>query len=122
MPPRFFVFSMAVTGTRAYFMADENVVFSTFDGGNSFTIYPPYAPINNVATCCAQQGIAFADSLTGVVGDVAHGEFRTTDGGNTWRQIAQPSTNITIVIFGSSSVGWKFGDGGSYKTTNAGAT
>jgi len=122
-PPRLLVYSSAVIGTRAYFWCDENLVFSTFDGGNSFTVYPPYGTLDNVALgCCSEQGIAFADSLTGIIVDVAHGEFRTTDGGLSWQRFAGPGSNINLVAFGSASTGWKFGDGGAYKTLNAGLT
>ncbi len=122
-PPRLPVYSSAVIGTRAYFWCDENLVFSTFDGGNSFTVYPPYGTIDNVVTLAGRQGIAFADSMTGMVVDVAHGEYRTTDGGWTWQRTAGPYTGNTFVVFGSSRVGWKFGSGGPmYKTTNAGVT
>ncbi len=122
-PPRLTVYASAVVGSRAYFWCDENLVFSTFDGGNSFTVYPPYGTIDNVATAASPQGIGFADSLTGYLVDLAHGEFRTTDGGWTWQRVAIPSTGINLVVFGSSRVGWKFGYGGPlYKTTNAGVS
>ncbi|MHB8581592.1 MAG: T9SS type A sorting domain-containing protein [Ignavibacteriaceae bacterium] len=122
-PPRLpQVNSTAVINTKAYFWCEGNLVFSTPDSGNSFTEYPQYAPTNNIANGnnYPMQGIAFADSLTGYIVDLAHGEFRTTDGGWTWTQTGQPGSNITLVAFGSSKIGWKLGSGGFYRTTDAG--
>ncbi len=121
-PPRNMTpYSSITIQEKAYFWCSNNIVFSSKDGGSSFTVYPPYAPVENVMLgCCTEQGIGFADSLIGYIADAAHGEFRTTDGGFTWTKIASPGSNINLVVFGSSIIGWKFGDGGTYRTTNAG--
>jgi photosystem II stability/assembly factor-like uncharacterized protein len=103
-----------------YFLCDQDLVFSTEDTGHSFISYPQYAPTNNSAGGLTLQSIAFADSMVGYIADGAHGEFRTTDGGQTWKQMANPGANVNLVAFGSSTVGWKVGGGGFYKTTDAG--
>jgi len=122
-PPRIKVYSSSRFGSTAYFWGEQNIVFKTSDNGASFEVLPPYGPVNNTALgCCDKHGIAFADSLIGYVTDIAHGEFRTVDGGKTWTRTANHGSNISLVEFGSPTVGWKFGDGGAYKTTNAGET
>lgn len=121
--PHLAAYSSVVVGNKAYFWCSNNIVFSTSDGGQSLTLLTPYGPVNDVVLgCCANQGIAFADSLIGYVADIAHGEFRTTDGGITWQQTGSVGSNIELVVFASTHIGWKFGDGGTYRTTDAGAT
>lgn len=89
-PPRLAAYSSVTVGNKAYFWCSNNIVFSTSDGGATFTVYSPYGPIRDVALgCCSNQGIAFADSMIGYITDIAHGEFRTTDGGYTWQQKRQ---------------------------------
>ncbi|MGE5458411.1 MAG: T9SS type A sorting domain-containing protein [Methanococcaceae archaeon] len=116
-------YSSSVTGNKAYFWCAENIVFSTNDGGNSFTVYPNYAPANNGDFgCCNTQGISFADSLTGYITDLAHGEFITTDGGFNWKPADHIIGNSKLVKFSTPKTGWKFSDDAAYKTTDAGAT
>ena len=123
-PPRLpQTFSTTVIGPKAYFWCDGNNVFSTPDTGRTFIAYPHYGPMNNVANgVYPMQGIAFADSLIGYIVDLAHGEFRTTDGGWTWTQKGQEGSNTVLVAFGSSTIGWKLGVAGFYRTTDAGST
>jgi photosystem II stability/assembly factor-like uncharacterized protein len=118
------IYSTCIVGNKAYFWGNENTVYSTEDTGASFIIYPPYGPLNNVENgFYPMQGIAFADSLIGYIVDIAHGEFRTTDGGWTWTQFAQEGSNTSLVAFGSSKIGWKMGAAaGFYRTTDAGTT
>jgi photosystem II stability/assembly factor-like uncharacterized protein len=119
-PPRLQAYSATVVENRAYFWCSENLVLATTDGGQSFTV-TQYAPTRDVALgCCNGHGIAFADSLTGIITDIAYGQFRTTNGGRTWTQVGNPSTGFEMVEFGSSTVGWKVGEGGTQRTTNAG--
>nr|NIU00780.1 hypothetical protein [Nitrosopumilaceae archaeon]NIU87231.1 hypothetical protein [Nitrosopumilaceae archaeon]NIV65764.1 hypothetical protein [Nitrosopumilaceae archaeon]NIX61382.1 hypothetical protein [Nitrosopumilaceae archaeon] len=120
-PPRIKVYSSYLIGNTVYFWCDQNVVFKTPDAGESFEVLSPYGPVNNTSLgCCDKHGMAFADSLIGYVTDVGHGEFRTVDGGKTWSQTAPHGSNISLVEFGSTNLGWKVGDGGFHKTTNAG--
>lgn len=120
-PPRIEVHSSYLIGNTVYFWCDQNIIFETPDAGESFEVLTRYGPVNNTSLgCCDKHGLAFADSLIGYVADVAHGEFRTTDGGQIWTQKANVGSNISLVEFGSSTIGWKFGDGGAYKTVNAG--
>lgn len=121
-PPRLpHAYSTTVVGTKAYFWCEGNSVFSTSDTGRSFTVYPQYGPTNNTSNgFYPMQGIAFADSVTGYIVDIAHGEFRTTDGGWTWAQKGSPGSNTVLVAFGSSKIGWKLGWAGFYRTTDAG--
>jgi len=115
-------YSCVTVQGKAYFWCSKDVVYSTNDGGKSFYVYPPYASVEDVALgCCSNQGIAFADSLIGYVADVAHGEFRTTDGGFTWTKVASVGSNTMIILFGNSYIGWKFG-GIIGRTTDAGNT
>jgi photosystem II stability/assembly factor-like uncharacterized protein len=116
------LYSSCVVGNKAFFWGENTTIVSTSDGGETFIVYPAYSPIGNVAWT-GLQPIAFADSLTGYLTDVPHGEFRTTDGGVHWVRVAGPYSNVEIVTFANSQVGWKFGNGGgSFKTTNAGLT
>jgi len=120
-PPRVKVYSSYLIGNTVYFWCDQNIVFKTPDAGESFEVLSPYGPVNNSSLgCCDKHGIAFADSLIGYITDAAHGEFRTVDGGRTWSKKAHSGSNISLVEFGSTAVGWKVGEGGLYKTTNAG--
>ena len=57
-----------------------------------------------------------------MLSDVCHGEFRTTDGGYNWIKTASSGSNISLVTFGSTQIGWKLGIGGLYKTSNAGSS
>jgi photosystem II stability/assembly factor-like uncharacterized protein len=66
--------------------------------------------------------MAFADSLIGYITDLAHGDFRTTNGGLSWTEVGAVGSNDQMVVFGNAHVGWKFGGGGTYRTTDAGAT
>ncbi len=122
-PIRVRTLSTYVIGEKAFFWCDGNAVFSTTDTGASFTIYPSYGPMNNSENgYYPMQGIAFADSLNGYIVDLAHGEFRTTDGGWSWIQTAQWGSNTVLVSFGSPKIGWKVGGGGFYRTSDAGKT
>ena len=122
-PPPLAAYSAVTVGNKAYFWCANNVVWSTSDGGSQITVYPPYGPISDVALgCCHSQGMAFADTLIGFITDVAHGDFRTTDGGLTWSQVAGVGMNDQIVLFGNAKTGWKFGGGAVYRTTDAGQT
>ena len=120
-PPHIKVYSTCVVGNTAYFWGEGNIVFKTSDAGESFEVLPQYTSVNNSSLgCCSNHGIAFADSTNGYITDIAHGEFRTSDGGRTWLRTANVGSNIEFVEFGSSTVGWKVGGGGLYKTTNSG--
>ena len=122
-PPRIKVYSSCLGGNTVYFWCEENLVFKTSDAGESFEVLPPYGPVDNTSLgCCDRHGIAFADSLIGYITDIGHGEFRTVDGGKTWVKTADRGSNISLVEFGSTTVGWKVGGGGAYKTTDAGET
>ena len=116
------LYASCVAGNRVFFWGEQSTIVSTTDGGDTFIMSPPYAPSGDGAWA-GYQSIAFADSLTGYLTDIPKGEFRTTDGGLHWIQVANPYSNIDIVTFANSQIGWKFGGGGgSYKTTNAGLT
>ncbi|MGE5352346.1 MAG: T9SS type A sorting domain-containing protein [Acidobacteriota bacterium] len=124
VPPRIPAYFTSVAGNKAYFWCEAGQVFSTDDGGNSFAFYPWYAPFENVGIGdFASRGISFADTLTGYIADIARGEFRTTDGGHHWQKVSPENvqTNIWLVGFANSKVGFKVG-GGFYKTTDAGLT
>lgn len=121
IPPRLHEYSTCVVGSKVYFWCESAQLYSTSDAGKSFTFYPYYAPYgNSVFTEYTDHGIAFADSLTGYITDAARGDFRTTDGGKHWTNVAQVS-GYSYVAFGSSKVGWKLG-GLVSKTTDAGKT
>lgn len=121
-PPNVYVFSTCRINNTVYFWCDRNIVYRTTDGGASFETFLPYAPVENTTLgCCWRRGIAFADSLTGYITDIAHGEFRTEDGGKTWTKMADPGSSHKYVVFGSSKVGWKVG-WSVYKTYDAGKT
>ncbi|HEX2867781.1 MAG TPA: YCF48-related protein [Ignavibacteriales bacterium] len=125
VPPAMQAYSTSVIGNKAYFWCESGQIYSTEDGGNSFTFYPWYAPYENVSIEeFASHGIAFADSLTGYIADISRGEFRTTDGGRHWEKMNSEynSTSTWLVEFGNSKVGWKIGYGGTQKTTDAGKT
>jgi photosystem II stability/assembly factor-like uncharacterized protein len=119
-PPRVHPYSSTVIGNRAYFWSEENLVMTASEGGSVFSV-SQYAPTEDVALgCCNGHGIAFADTLTGYVMDIAYGQFRTTDGGKSWSQIGDPYSGFEMVEFGSSSTGWKLGEGGTYRTVDGG--
>jgi len=122
-PPNKMVLSSSVVDNKAYLWCSYySVVKLDFETDN-FNVLPTYTS----AEPCgggdfSYQGIAFADSVNGYVTDVCNGQFRTTDGGQTWTKTAESGSNIHLVCFGTPMVGWKLGGGGVYKTTNAGAT
>ena len=119
-PPRLQAYSATVQGNRAYFWCAENLVLATIDGGQTFAV-TQYSPTKDVALgCCNGHGIAFADSLIGYITDIAYGQFRTTDGGRHWTQVGSPYSGLEMVEFGSNTVGWKVGEGGTLRTTDAG--
>lgn len=123
-PPRFHAYSAVEVGDKLIFWCGSNNTFTTTDLGNTFTEFPPNVPTSNAALDPGYvQGIAFADSLTGTIVTGDH-EYRTSDGGDTWSLVspAEVWINENIVCYGNSSVGWKFGAGGAYKTTDAGST
>jgi len=121
-PPNVKVYSTCLINSTVYFWCTQNIVYRTRDGGKSFEIFLPYAPTENTALgCCDRHGIAFADSLTGYITDVAHGEFRTEDGGRTWVKMANSGMAREFVEFASSKIGWKLGPG-FYKTVDGGKT
>lgn len=122
-PPNKMVFSSTVTDDKAYFWCEHNSVIKLDLKTENFEMLPTYAPYENcVPASFATQGIGFADSMTGYITDVCHGEYRTTDGGYNWIKTANVGSNISLVTFGTSQVGWKLGIGGFYKTVNAGAS
>ena len=121
-PPRLGAYFAVSVGNRAYFWTNNNTVYSTPDGGNTFTV-SQYAPIANIALGDAGQSLAFIDSLTGFVSDAAYGEFKTSDGGTSWQKMIEPSNlEGSILVFGSKQVGWRFAGYGSYKSTDGGNT
>jgi len=121
-PPRLQAYSVDVVGDNAYFWCAGNLVMSVSDGGATFNV-GQYATTEDVVLgCCNNHGIAFADSLVGYVTDIAYGQFRTNDGGRTWTMAGSAYSGFEMVEFGSSSVGWKVGDGGTYRTSNAGVS
>ena len=121
-PPHVKVYSTCLINNTVYFWCTQNIVYRTTDGGKSFEIFLPYAPTENTSLgCCDRHGIAFADSLTGYITDLAHGEFRTEDGGRTWIKMTGSGSAGQLVDFGSAKIGWKVGPG-FYKTTDGGKT
>ena len=121
-PPRLQAYSATVVGDRAYFWSAENLVLATLDGGQTFDV-SQYTPMKDVALgCCNGHGIAFADSLIGYITDIAYGQFRTTDAGRHWTLVGNPYSGLEMVEFGSNTVGWKVGEGGTQRTTDAGVS
>ncbi len=117
------VYSTDVVDSTAYFWGSNNIVFKTSDAGESFQIFLPYAPTGNTALgTLDNHGISFATKNIGYIADPAHGEFITHNGGETWFRTGIAYSNISLIEFGSASVGWKIGGAGFYKTTNAGDT
>jgi len=122
-PPNKMVFSSTVADNKAYFWCEHNSVIRLDLETDNFEMLPTYAPYENCGPgSFATQGIGFADSMIGYVTDVCHGEFRTTDGGYNWIKTANTGSNISLVTFGSTQIGWKLGIGGFYKTSNAGSS
>ena len=121
-PPRLEAYSVDVVGDNAYFWCAGNLVMSVSDGGTTFNV-GQYATTEDVGLgCCNNHGIAFADSLIGYVTDIAYGQFRTNDGGRTWTGAGSAYSGFEMVDFGSSSVGWKVGEGGTHRTSNGGVS
>ena len=118
-PPYQGVYSSTVIDNKAFIWGEYNSVLKLDFETEKFTMLPTYAPYENCGGDFAQ-GIAFADSMIGYITDDCHGEFRTTDGGLTWTKTANSGSNISLVVFGSSQIGWKLGIGGFYRTYNAG--
>lgn len=120
-PPTRSVYSSSVSGNYAYLWCHYNNVMKLHFETDSVEMLPLYAEHLNCAPGdFSSQGIAFADSLTGYITDICHGEFKTTDGGQTWEGKANPYTSGYIVAFGSSQIGWKIYGGAIYRTNNAG--
>lgn len=122
-PPHVKVYSTYVIGNTAYFWCEQNIVFKTSDGGESFEVLSSYAPVDdNSLGCCDNHGIAFADQMIGYITDAGQGEFRTEDAGKTWMRTAEAGSSVSLIEFASPEIGWKAGGGGVYKTNNAGLT
>jgi photosystem II stability/assembly factor-like uncharacterized protein len=122
-PPYKGVYSSTQAEGKAYFWCGDNAVIKLDISKEKFKMLPTYAPLNNVGLGDgADQGIAFADSLTGYITDLAHGEYRTTDGGQNWIKTANEGSNESLVTFVSNLRGWKLGIGGFYTTNDAGLT
>ena len=122
-PPYKGVYSSVLVGNTAYFWCADNTVMRMYMPTETMEVISVYAPVENVGIGdFANQGIAFANSVFGYITDISAGEFRTTNGGLNWFKTANPGSNIFLVVFGSSEVGWKLGGGGFYRTSDAGET
>ena len=122
-PPSKMIYSSTVADNKVYFWCEHNSVIKLDLETESFEMLPTYAPYENCGPgSFATQGIGFADSMIGYVTDICHGEFRTTDGGFNWIKTANSGSNISLVTFGTTQIGWKLGIGGFYKTSNAGSS
>ncbi len=120
-PPNKRVYSSVAIDGKAYLWCEDNCVIKLDILSERFEILPIYARFSNtVLGDFTEQGIAFADSLTGYLTDLSKGEFRTTNGGKNWVIKASTGSNIHLVTFGSKKRGWKLGMGGLYITNNAG--
>jgi photosystem II stability/assembly factor-like uncharacterized protein len=120
-PPRLGAYTAVSIGTRAYFWTTNNTVYSTFDGGNTFSV-AQYETIGDVALGDGyNQGMAFTDSLTGFISDIAYGQFKTTDGGKSWRMVIdRANLEGSVLLFANKQIGWRFAGWGFYKTTDGG--
>lgn len=119
-PPNKMVYSSIIADNKAYFWCEYNSVIKLDLETESFEMLPIYAPYDNVSLgCCNTQGIAFIDSLRGFITDAAYGEFKTTDGGMNWIT-TYAGSNGHLIVFGTKQIGWKVGNGGLYKTMDAG--
>jgi len=121
-PPNQGVYSSVVADNKAFIWGAYNSVLKLDFETEKFTMLPTYAPYENCGNGSATQGIGFVDSMIGYITDACHGEFRTTDGGYNWSKTANTGSNISLVTFGSTQIGWKLGVGGFYKTSNAGSS
>lgn len=122
-PPNMHVYSSTVVNNKAFLWGENKAVCKIDFENEDIKMLPSYTSDNNCEPGdFISQGIAFADSLNGYITDGCTGEFRTTDGGLNWTKTANAGSNIELVCFGSSQVGWKLGIGGYSKTTDAGAT
>ncbi len=122
-PPRFYASAAAEVGNKIIFWCADYKVYSTDDLGKSFSKYILSNAPPNTAVSGYPESMAFADSLHGTI-VTTNAEYRTTDGGSSWQMVSPLNLwiNENMVCYGSSGVGWKFGGGGAYKTTDTGAT
>ena len=104
-PPRLGAYTAVSIGTRAYFWTTNNTVYSTFDGGNTFSV-AQYETIGDVALGDGyNQGMAFTDSLTGFISDIAYGQFKTTDGGKSWRMVIdRANLEGSVLLFANKQI------------------
>lgn len=122
-PPNKIIYSSTIADNKAYLWCSYNSVLKLDFATDFFQVLPSYISSEPCGPGdFSSQGIAFADSLNGYITDACNGQFRTTDGGQSWSLLAGSGSNIQLVCFGTNLVGWKLGGGGVYKTTNAGAT
>jgi photosystem II stability/assembly factor-like uncharacterized protein len=120
-PPVKRVYSSVEVDNKAFLWCADNCIIKLDISTERFEIMPVYARYDNTTLGdFTEQGIAFADSMTGYLTDISKGEFRTTDGGRNWLRKSSTGSFSYLVAFGSKSRGWKLGGGGLYITNNAG--
>ncbi|MGE5353474.1 MAG: T9SS type A sorting domain-containing protein [Acidobacteriota bacterium] len=108
------IYSIAASGNGTYFLANKSTFSVSRDTGRTVENLPLYAKTTDGMG--TQNSMAFADSLNGFLLDLEHGEFRTTDGGRSWRQTLR--YGCYMVTFADSKTGWKTGYYGIQDSTN----
>ncbi len=117
------IISSVVVGNKAYFMGESSTVFSTSDGGNSWTVYPPYChPREGVFIAdIVSNRLCFTDSLHGFICSPDQGLlYGTSDGGESWASAHQNLWNPGSIYFSSARYG--FTTDGLFRTTDGGTT
>ena len=108
-------------GGRGWVFGEEGAVFSTRDGGTTWTRLQ--SPTRHLLL-----GGIFIDEDRGWLVGAGATIIQTSDGGDTWYQSRLPQTSETPIRFGAASfvdnrVGWAVGSGGAiYRTDNGGRT
>lgn len=114
-----------------YLMARDGALSRTLDGGRSFeargTLPGAAATGVEVVFTSPEEGVALAgaagENADAIAGPIEPADliYRTTDGGRTWRVVAEPQQPLRGLEFVSAQVGFAIGDGGVLlRTTDGG--
>ncbi len=115
--------SSCIVGEKIFFLTKNNLIYSRDQQGRVVNSCLSYGTNNySPGGVSWRQRIAFADELNGYIVNGENGEFRTEDGGETWRKVSSNPNGFYIVSFATEKVGWKLGWKKLVKTTDGGKT
>jgi photosystem II stability/assembly factor-like uncharacterized protein len=101
-----------------YISGYNNSIYKTVDGGNTWSLITTPTPTGN-----HWNSVYFLSNDTGFVIGVGGALARTSDGGTTWQNIpSSVTTDLKIIFFKNSQVGYCHGGNKLIKTQDGGIT